>query len=126
MYDFELVAFGDFYVFPIFFSDDVFIKLDRDALLRQRKMPEQFLQIQFAGYFLRFAVNENFHALIQNPKSEIASSLRNHAPDLGFFALAHGADENCGAPGFKLRQLQMHDRNSITIGFGVKNQRAEA
>ena len=44
---------------------------------------------------------------------------------LGFFAVADGADENRAASRTKLRQLQMHDRNSYFIRARVKNKRAK-
>lgn len=87
---FDLVGIGDFYRFPIFFSDNVFVKFDGDALGRKLEFFEKLEQIQFAFDISRFAVDKNLHLFMFD-----------RSPEFDFFAFAHRFDENRGAALFK-------------------------
>lgn len=92
MNDLDLVGVVDENRFPILFTHDFAVQLDRDALRRQGKFFQQFKQINLFRDFFGFAVNNYFHAFdFNNPKPQIPNSksrLPHDLSQLGFFAVA--------------------------------------
>ncbi len=61
MHDFDFIRVFDDNIFPVFFSHDHFVYFNRNSFRRQRKIFEQFAEINFSLNFLFFAVNRNCH-----------------------------------------------------------------